>query len=247
MRRYPPLQKTFRKAGLIWAQIQVPRGSALQLDAGCLWVTLEPIRLCPRSVRELTADMTIPSFTYLVQKSILSAYYLQMIRKAKERPQAPYRPLCYPFYPVTHPAPSLRSSASQIWRQAELWGSRGPRKSCLQPLPLPSSLVALRQLYGGQIEAVSLLAGLFLHLSNPALSFSPWPPYPHLLPGKVPLPPPHLSAWLGKGPLASQVNELWGRQARLCRSTFGFLPCRSLGGWKGGDCGQQIANMAPHL
>lgn len=40
------------------------------------------------------------------------------------------------------------------------------------PLHPLTSLVALRQLYGGQIEAVSLLAGLFLHLSTPALIFS---------------------------------------------------------------------------
>lgn len=103
--------------------------------------------------------------------------------------------------------------------------------------------MAVRQLYGGQIEAVSLLAGLFLHFSNPALIFPPWPPYPHWLPGKFPLPPPHLSVWLGRGPLASQVIELWGRQPRLCRSTFGFLPCRDWGGWKGGKCGPRIPDM----
>lgn len=179
---------------------------------------------------------------------MLSVYCIQNVRKAKElRPPTPAPPH-HPFYPRS-PAKPL----SEILTKPDLEASWAvgaaevPGGAISGPLHPPTSLVALRQLYGGQIEAVSLLAGLFLHFSNPALIFPPWPPCPHWLPGKLPLPPPHLSAWLGRGPLASQVIELWERQARLCRSAFGFLPSEGWGGRKGGERGPRIPDVAPVL
>lgn len=73
--------------------------------------------------------------------------------------------------------------------------------------------MALRQLYGGQIEAVSLLAGLFLHFSSPVLIFPcrllPWSPVPS------PRMPPFSPLLIcqpsqERGPLASKVIELFG-------------------------------------
>lgn len=69
-----------------------------------------------------------------------------------------------------------------------------PEGAISGPLHPPTSLVALRQLYGGQIEAVSLLAGLFLHLSNPALIFS-----------TLAFPPP-LAPWQASSPSPSSVS-----------------------------------------
>lgn len=157
------------------------------------------------------------------------------VRKAKERTQTPTSPhLRCPFYPRSPASPLFEIlTKPDLEASWAVGAAEVPGGAISGPLHPPTSLVAVRQLYGGQIEAVSLLAGLFLHFSNPALIFPPWPPYPHWLPGKFPLPPPHLSVWLGRGPLASQVIELWGRQPRLCTSTFGFLPCRDWGGWKG--------------
>lgn len=82
--------------------------------------------------------------------------------------------------------------------------------SCL--LCLPTSLVALRQLYGGQIQAASLLAGLFFHFSSPALVFPCrllWSPTPS------PCTPPLTLLLIcqpsqERGPLASKVIELLG-------------------------------------
>lgn len=79
-------------------------------------------------------------------------------------------------------------------------------------LCLPTSLVALRQLYGGQIQAASLLAGLFFHFSSPALVFPCrllWSPTPS------PCTPPLTLLLIcqpsqERGPLASKVIELLG-------------------------------------
>lgn len=60
------------------------------------------------------------------------------------------------------------------------------------------------------MEAVSLLAGLFLHFSSLALIFPcwlPWSPQPSLY--MLPLPPPPIcQPSQERGPLASKVIEL---------------------------------------
>lgn len=100
------------------------------------------------------------------------------------------------------------------------------------------------------MEAVSLLAGLFLHFSSLALIFPcrlPWSPHPSLR--MLPLPPPPIcQPSQERGPQASKVIELLGgRQARVfCVSASGFLPLER--GWRrgatGGDCGPWVSQTA---
>lgn len=118
-----------------------------------------------------------------------------------------------------------------------------PGGALSSPLWPPTSLVALRQLYGGWIEAASLPAGLFLHFSSPALIF-PCLPSPSL--HMLPFPPPLIcQPSQERGPLASKVIELLGgRQARVfCVSAFGFLPLKR--GWGRGRDGGVWAQGFP--
>lgn len=216
------------------------------------WVPVGPLvptSLCPVSVCQLTTVHVHVILRSVGPEANAGSLLYATVRKAKERTQTPTFPhLRYPFYPRSPASPLFEIlTKPDLEASWAVGAAEVPGGAISGPLHPPTSLVAIRQLYGGQIETVSLLAGLFLHFSNPALIFPPWPPYPHSLPGKFPLPPPHLSVWLGRGPLASQVIELWGRQPRLCRSPFGFLPCRDWGGWKGGKCGPRIPDMAPLL
>lgn len=188
----------------------------------------------------------------------LSAYCVQVVvnlwtRGPCSQPCSP--PCCishspFPFNPQALPAPPLlprsRQGLEPSW--AGLVGVPGGALSGL--LRLPTSLVALRQLYGGRIEAVSLLAGLFLHFSSPALifpcrpSWSPTPP-----PGMSPLPPPLIcQPSQERGPLASKVIELLGGETGqgFLRECF-WLPALR-GGWgrgyDGGDCGLWFSKTA---
>lgn len=130
-----------------------------------------------------------------------------------------------PFIPQTHPDPLLPDpSPVGAWSPAG-WGVAGVPGGAISGLLCPpTSLVALRQFYGGRIEAVFLLAGLFLHFSSPALIF-PGLPAPSLR--TLPFPPPLIcQPSQERGPLASKVIELLGgRQATVfCLSALGLLP-----------------------
>lgn len=94
-----------------------------------------------------------------------------------------------------------------------------------QEEPSPASLVALRQLYGGRIEAVSRLAGLFLHFSSRALIFPQQPPCPQ----------PFLCCFLSFPSLICQPSQeratglgvielLRGGSWGSCALVLGFLP-----------------------
>jgi hypothetical protein len=144
----------------------------------------------------------------------------------------------FPLYPVSPASPLLmaphQERAGTLLRDGDSRGSR--RRPLLLPSPPPTSLVALKQLYGGRIEAVSLLAGLFLHFSSSALTFSTL--------ASLPLPPPSAGFFSlplicqpsqDRGPLASKVIEL-SREGRdglgFCASALGFRPLlRAGGGW----------------
>lgn len=148
----------------------------MQFDIGCLWFTLEPTQLCPSSVCRLTANMTMPSSIHLVQMSISSAFCMQMVRKSQKKKKVsgpPTFPSCNPLCPRNPARPLFETlTKSDLKASWAVGAAEVPGGAISGPLHPPTSLVALRQLYGGQIEAVSLLAGLFLHLSNPALIFS---------------------------------------------------------------------------
>lgn len=130
-----------------------------------------------------------------------------------------------PFYPASPPRPSPpRPSPVGAWSPAGRGVAGVPGGAISGLLCPPTSLVALRQFYGGRIEAVFLLAGLFLHFSSPALIF-PGLPAPSLR--TLPFPPPLIcQPSQERGPLASKVIELLGgRQATVfCLSALGLLP-----------------------
>lgn len=151
----------------------------------------------------------MPSFIHLVQMSILSAFCVQMIRKVKrkkkkKRPQAPTFPSCHPLYPRNPARPLFETlTKSDLDASWAVGAAEVPGGALSSPLHPPTSLVALRQLYGGQIEAVSLLAGLFLHLSNPALIFS-----------TLAFPPP-LAPWQASPASPSSVSQARQRATGL--------------------------------
>lgn len=85
----------------------------------------------------------------------------------------PTCPSCHPLYPRSLARPLFEThTKSDLEASWAVGAAKVPGGAVSGPLHPLTSLVALRQLYGGQIEAVSLLAGLFLHLSTPALIFS---------------------------------------------------------------------------
>lgn len=103
-------------------------------------------------------------------KSLLCA----MVRKEKKKGlRPPTCPSCHPLYLRSLARPLFETlTKSDLEASWAVGAAKVPGGAVSGPLHPLTSLVALRQLYGGQIEAVSLLAGLFLHLSTPALIFS---------------------------------------------------------------------------
>lgn len=137
-----------------------------------------------------------------------SARYVRVLaHQPDQRPPFPglfSSPWCLPHLTLLTfklPRPPSSPTPHQAWAGAQLGGGgRVPGGAISGPFQPPASLVAPRQLYGGRMEAVSLLAGLFLHFSRLALIFHvrfPGPPPPLPLHASPPS-PSNLSAQPGE-------------------------------------------------